>query len=718
MSDILVTSPYRPFTLPNQFKAVFNGYVYCGTVDAVDPSNSQVQVYVSNEDGSRIPVAQPLRTNAGGFLVYNGQPAKFVTDSNHSLLVRDSLGNQLWYAPDVSSVDPDSFASILAGDYGDLLIGIGHERTQKDKNTDVISVLDEGARGDSTTGMDGSDDTAAFNAAVDKCLATGRSISFPKTVGGYRLTGTVNLRGLNVLGGGELIYINHAGIGLILGGNASSANNPEQKIGTAVRVTGTSSSATPDVKGIGVKGQHIHIQSCDYLQIFADDAPSAYDTDYSSAYSSLYLKRVPTIELKSAPGTTGWINENNFYLNRTNKIIFSDGLYSHNHNRFYTGCMEGLGVIDMPIGNNNKFYGFRFERVPSDPLATLTINFGNDTWDNCVQATWVSSARYTNEPYNPNNLVAVNDDGMGNSVYNIQDMESDEKTIFDLSESTPFVSSVNAMLTGVLNQNTDINGVRYVKSLASGGFRCLTSNGALLSDGRVFEFRNGDKLAFESDQKIFRPRIYLYDANGKAIVDEPSEDVINMFGKTWVNGAYTIGANSKAFFVRFNKNTLAKYFRVVLIFGNSTPGTNFKYARLTMRMPKYSSATPRKSFDVNSPTRVGSLPYFSGSDISMANVGAGVLCLKADMTEMKVNLLRQRYSVSDVTGNVITVLSGPVQYFDVGSCFVVYTDSAGLNQQLSVSAISGSSITLSAAPPAEIIEGVSVDLIVTKTKSF
>lgn len=113
MSDILVTSPYRPFTLPNQFKALFNGYVYCGTVDAVDPSNSQVQVYKVNEDGSRIPVAQPLRTNAGGFLVYNGQPAKFVTDSNHSLLVRDSLGAQLWYAPDVSIADPDTAYQII-----------------------------------------------------------------------------------------------------------------------------------------------------------------------------------------------------------------------------------------------------------------------------------------------------------------------------------------------------------------------------------------------------------------------------------------------------------------------------------------------------------------------------------------------------------------------------------------------------------------------------
>ena len=113
MTDILVTSPYQPFTLPTQFKAVFNGYIYCGTVDAVDPSVSQVQVYLVNESGDKVPVAQPLRTNAGGFLVYNGQPAKFVTNSNHSLLVRDSLGTQLWYAPNMAEIDPAA-ASFLA----------------------------------------------------------------------------------------------------------------------------------------------------------------------------------------------------------------------------------------------------------------------------------------------------------------------------------------------------------------------------------------------------------------------------------------------------------------------------------------------------------------------------------------------------------------------------------------------------------------------------
>lgn len=139
MTDILVTSPFRPFTLPTQFKAVFNGHIYCGTVDAVDPSVSQVQVYLVNESGDKVPVSQPLRTNAGGFLVYNGQPAKLVTDSNHSLLVRDSLGNQLWYAPDVSMVDPDAAYRIVGAQAFEAL-----RRSYAEVGYNVIGTFDAG----------------------------------------------------------------------------------------------------------------------------------------------------------------------------------------------------------------------------------------------------------------------------------------------------------------------------------------------------------------------------------------------------------------------------------------------------------------------------------------------------------------------------------------------------------------------------------------------
>lgn len=157
MSDILVTSPFQPFTLPTQFKAVFNGYIYCGTVDAVDPSVSQVQVYLVNEAGDKVPVAQPLRTNAGGYLVYNGQPAKFVTDSNHSLLAQDSLGAQVWYEPNMGNIDPQSAIKFIFEELashedgkGDALIAVKQPfpnaifQTQHEFNVPIRNVFSWG----------------------------------------------------------------------------------------------------------------------------------------------------------------------------------------------------------------------------------------------------------------------------------------------------------------------------------------------------------------------------------------------------------------------------------------------------------------------------------------------------------------------------------------------------------------------------------------------
>lgn len=116
--------PSQLFTLARKFQAASNGKIFIGKIDT-DPTlpENQIQVYLDNEDGSHIPVAQPLIINQAGFPVYNGQIAKFVTVEGHSMAVYDSYGEQQHYYPNVLKYDPDQLEERLKSPLGSSLIG-------------------------------------------------------------------------------------------------------------------------------------------------------------------------------------------------------------------------------------------------------------------------------------------------------------------------------------------------------------------------------------------------------------------------------------------------------------------------------------------------------------------------------------------------------------------------------------------------------------------
>ncbi|HDW4013201.1 TPA: hypothetical protein RMT69_002282, partial [Escherichia coli] len=110
-ANVIVSMPSQLFTMARSFKAVANGKIYIGKIDTdpVNPEN-QIQVYMENEDGSHVPVSQPIIINAAGYPVYNGQIAKFVTVQGHSMAVYDAYGAQQFYFPNVLKYDPDQFS--------------------------------------------------------------------------------------------------------------------------------------------------------------------------------------------------------------------------------------------------------------------------------------------------------------------------------------------------------------------------------------------------------------------------------------------------------------------------------------------------------------------------------------------------------------------------------------------------------------------------------
>ncbi|EOM8364722.1 phage head-binding domain-containing protein [Escherichia coli] len=113
-ANVIVSMPSQLFTMARSFKAVANGKIYIGKIDTdpVNPEN-RIQVYVENEDGSHVPVSQPIIINAAGYPVYNGQIAKFVTVQGHSMAVYDAYGSQQFYFPNVLKYDPDQLSVML-----------------------------------------------------------------------------------------------------------------------------------------------------------------------------------------------------------------------------------------------------------------------------------------------------------------------------------------------------------------------------------------------------------------------------------------------------------------------------------------------------------------------------------------------------------------------------------------------------------------------------
>ena len=146
-ANVVVSMPSQLFTMARSFKAVANGKIYIGKIDTdpVNPEN-QIQVYVENEDGSHVPVSQPIIINTAGYPVYNGQIAKFVTVQGHSMAVYDAYGAQQFYFPNVLKYDPDQLRQELAAPGGVDLVNGAAKQTDIDnlnKRSDVYAYIED-----------------------------------------------------------------------------------------------------------------------------------------------------------------------------------------------------------------------------------------------------------------------------------------------------------------------------------------------------------------------------------------------------------------------------------------------------------------------------------------------------------------------------------------------------------------------------------------------
>lgn len=110
-AEIALSLGIEYFPNPLRGIPVSSGKVYIGDADT-DPTveGNRITVTVQEEDGTRVPIApaaQPLRTGAGGVILYNGAPVSVLVAldsiSSYAIRVDDQNDVQVFYNPSVIS---------------------------------------------------------------------------------------------------------------------------------------------------------------------------------------------------------------------------------------------------------------------------------------------------------------------------------------------------------------------------------------------------------------------------------------------------------------------------------------------------------------------------------------------------------------------------------------------------------------------------------------
>lgn len=179
MPAIAVNPPYPLFTDADG-QPLDDAYIYIGTANQ-NPVSNPITVYW--DSALTITAAQPIRTS-GGYPVYNGTPARFYTNSDYSILVRDKNGAFIYTAASETDFISSEFVTFIQSGTGAV------NRSVQDKLRDSVSVKDFGAVGN---GVD--DDTSAIQTAID----TGQPVYIPAGI--YKITASLQLSGLNTIYG-------------------------------------------------------------------------------------------------------------------------------------------------------------------------------------------------------------------------------------------------------------------------------------------------------------------------------------------------------------------------------------------------------------------------------------------------------------------------------------------------------------------------------------
>jgi hypothetical protein len=564
--------------------------------------------------------------------------------------------------------------------------------------TGFLSVKQFGARGDFTlTNGSTSDDTAAFQTCANACLAAGVTLRIPASSGFYRITNTVNLRNITIDARDATTYVDTTAIGVILGGTSTNASNPEQNIGTVYRNTGLSG-ANASIRVVGAKGSRTWVHYTDFLELWAD---MTNVVDGSLAYSTFYINYAKRLNLTAGPNP-GWINENDFYLNRC--LDFSaigSTMYRFNHNRIHGGCFEGTASIYMAHAFDNKFYNMRFELGPT------TITFDTDTDRNIIINTWSSSPvnGWPNQPLIAGTI--TNNSGPGNLVL-------DEGSLLNNA-----VMVAEADMQDVVLNTADASSPTYQRSPSLTYVTGLANRDLMMSD--FLSLNANDNFFFAWDQAeagtLYRPTMYFYDKNFQPLnVDATwySSAWLTAISGNRVSSTNGLPTGGYATILPAAINAGAAYLRLGAWASSGQTGN--ATARKLYAILLTPQSTSKRS-DAVANKRTHSRPYVVTAIPTAGYAPLGFYAVKNDGTARYWCVGSGDTSVTAAAGaGSATITVANAAGFTAGAVVgVAQTD--GSTFWTTVSSVSGTNVTLAAALPVGCAAGVRATANTWKTET-
>jgi hypothetical protein len=413
-----------------------------------------------------------------------------------------------------------------------------------------------GAKVDNAT-----DDLASFVALIAYCKLVNKELTWSSI---SYISDTLAMREVGVSAPAGSFRVETTKF-LVLGGRASSPANAKQEIYSAFR---TADAATiPCIQVKGAKGQTITIHGqVNFVQLYADTNSTVYSTDYSIAYNNFFFTRVIALELTNNPTTNGssiqWINENAFYLKRTNQILIN-GTYPHNHNVFYTPNIEATGavLINIDTGSSNLFYDCRLEGVTG-----ADIIFGVGTWGNKIFNSWMEHPWNRIATSNPAS-VDITDNGVQNEV--VWDFNADmTKTL--IAERSASTQTTNRR-TDFLSNAVPSLGLQYNTNNGNNTLAITSFIPAAKGDAITFSVKGGNAVP------KFRCIVECFDEDMKKVTLTNS-DLISSTLTTYSSNVLTVGVGvSSATAVFLSDNVKFYRARITSSFNQQFDGANSIY---------------------------------------------------------------------------------------------------------------------------------------------